>query len=285
MGEVDELNLRVYDDKSKADLGLLRLALVNLLNREGMEYFNQPFKLKRTGMESSITLHMQLFFTRKVLRPMRTRRLSAQSRDIDFDTISLGEDSDIELEPDPERLQKMSVISGGSVESLAQPELRQRKKCEQRLDMDDTVLSGPRILVSMQYNESEEILAVTIHRALDLPSENSGDLPDPFVKLVLLPDRPRKRKTEYVKETASPEWEETFEYNISRDQVRDKELEVVVVDRKGLFRRIGEFLSVDMGRSADMCRSLIQLYDFCDISGKATVHWFPLHAPDSPKSD
>ena len=52
-----------------------------------------------------------------------------------------------------------------------------------------------------------------------------------------MPDRPKKRKTDYVKETASPDWEETFEYNIPRDQVRDKELELVVVDRKGLFCR------------------------------------------------
>ena len=57
------------------------------------------------------------------------------------------------------------------------------------------------------------------------------------MRLVLLPDRPKRRKTEYVRETVSPEWEEVFEYNIARDQVRDKELELVVVDRKGLFSR------------------------------------------------
>jgi len=283
--EVDELNLRVYDDKSKADLGLLRLALVNLLNREGMEYFNQPFKLKRTGLESSITLHMQLFFTKKVFRPNRVRRLSVQSRDIDFDTISLDEDSDMEFEPEPGKMQKISVISGGSVESLAQPELRQRKKCETTLDVDDKIRAGPRILVSLQYNDSEEILSVTIHRAVDIPSENTSDLPDPFVRLVLLPDRPKRRKTEYVRETVSPEWEEVFEYNIARDQVRDKELELVVVDRKGLFSRIGEFFSVTMDRSADICRCLIQLYDWCDLSGKPTAAWFSLDVTDTPKTE
>jgi len=273
--EVDELNIRVYDDKSKADLGLLRLGLINLLRRDGMEYFNQPFKLKRTGLESSITLHLQLFFTQKVLRPVRRRRLSGQSMDIDFDSISLAEDSEIDLEPDPDRLQKMSVISGGSVESLAQPELRQRKgRCDHRLDVDDNVISGPRILVSMQYNDAEEVLAVTIHRAVDIPAENNSDLPDPFVKIILLPDRPKKRKTEYVKETVNPEWEETFEYSIPRDQVRDKELELVVVDRKGLFCR-----------SADICRSLLQLYDCCDISGKLVARWFPLSTNSSPKAE
>ena len=67
--------------------------------------------------------------------------------------------------------------------------------------------------------------------------ESPNDLPDPFVKLTLLPDRPKKRKTDYVRETTNPEWEESFEYNIARDSIRDKELELVVVDRKGLFCR------------------------------------------------
>ena len=170
--EVDELNLRVYDEKTKADLGLLRLGLVNLLRREGMEYFNQPFKLKRTGLDSSITLHLQLFFTEKVLRPIRTRRSSVQSKDIDLDSVSLGEDSDLDFEPDndSDRLQKLSIISGGSVESLAQPELRQRKKCDHKIDLEDNNISGPRILVSLKYDDAEEMLAVTIHRAVELPT-------------------------------------------------------------------------------------------------------------------
>ena len=162
---MDELNLRVYDEKTKADLGLLRLGLVNLLRREGMEYFNQPFKLKRTGLDSSITLHLQLFFTEKVLRPIRTRRSSVQSKDIDLDSVSLGEDSDLDFEPynDSDRLQKLSIISGGSVESLAQPELRQRKKCDHKIDLEDNNISGPRILVSLKYDDAVEMLAVTIH--------------------------------------------------------------------------------------------------------------------------
>jgi len=271
--EVEDLNLRVYDEKTKADLGLLRLGLANLLKREGMEYFNQPFKLKRTGCESSVTLHLKLYFTKKVLRQVRTRRSSVLSRDIDLDAISIAEDWEIDYEPDSRRLQKLSVISGGSVESLAQPELRQRKSVMTKdvEDVADNVVSGPRILVSLQYNDSEEILTLTVHRAVDLPTENTADLPDPFVKIVLLPDRPKKRKTDYCRETTCPAWEESFEYCIPRGEVRDKELELVVVDRKGLF-----------SRSADMCRTLLQLCDCCDITGKTTTRWFSLSTSDSP---
>ena len=38
------------------------------------------------------------------------------------------------------------------------------------MNVDDNLVSGPRILVSLQYNDTEEILTVTIHRAVDLPS-------------------------------------------------------------------------------------------------------------------
>ena len=118
------------------------------------------------------TLHLQLFFTEKVLRPIRTRRSSVQSKDIDLDSVSLGEDSDLDFEPDndSDRLQKLSIISGGSVESLAQPELRQRKKCDHKIDLEDNNISGPRILVSLKYDDAEEMLAVTIHRAVELPT-------------------------------------------------------------------------------------------------------------------
>ncbi len=57
------------------------------------------------------------------------------------------------------------------------------------------------------------------------------------MKLVLLPDRPKKRKTDYVRDTLQPVWEETFNYSIPRGEIRDKELEITVVDRKGLFTR------------------------------------------------
>ena len=77
----------------------------------------------------------------------------------------------------------------------------------------------------------------TISNVSFIFTENTADLPDPFVKIVLLPDRPKKRKTDYCRETTCPAWEESFEYSIPRGEVRDKELELVVVDRKGLFSR------------------------------------------------
>ena len=102
--ELDDLNLKVYDERYRATLGLLRLNLANLVNRGGMEYLNQPFKLKNTnGCESSVILSLQLFFTKKVTR---VRPISE-----DFDTVSQAGDL-----ARYQREKKLSILSGISVD-------------------------------------------------------------------------------------------------------------------------------------------------------------------------
>ena len=68
--------------------------------------------------------------------------------------------------------------------------------------------------------------------------------PDPFVKIFLLPDKTRKRKTEFVKESLNPVWEESFNFTVHRDQLKEKRLMLVVMDRKGLFLRYLDTLHV-----------------------------------------
>ena len=102
--ELDDLNLKVFDERYRATLGLLRLNLANLVKREGMEYLNQPFKLKKTsGCESSVILSLQLFFIKKVPR----MRMPSE----DLDTVSqAGDLAGFKHE------KKMSILSGLSVD-------------------------------------------------------------------------------------------------------------------------------------------------------------------------
>ena len=65
----------------------------------------------------------------------------------------------------------------------------------------------------------------------------ASHLPSPFVKIHLLPDRSRKRKTAVVKESLEPSWEETFTFTVPPGQLADKSLELVVLDRQGHFVR------------------------------------------------
>jgi Ca2+-dependent lipid-binding protein len=80
---------------------------------------------------------------------------------------------------------------------------------------------------------------VIVYEAKGLPGGDLPDPPDPYVKLYLLPERSKKskRKTEAIKDTVTPVFNETFEYEIPALKIPDHQLEVSVVDRKGVFSR------------------------------------------------
>ena len=129
--ELDQLQLKVYDNRTKTELGGLRLSLANLLGRQGMEYFQQPFKLKKSATEATITLHLQLYFTKKILAPRKVSELSQNCDSDDISVFSLG------AEPGSWCLKKMSVISGGSLESLAPPARRTQAEIVGKLKLTE----------------------------------------------------------------------------------------------------------------------------------------------------
>ena len=69
---------------------------------------------------------------------------------------------------------------------------------------------------------------VTIHQAVELPGSDLPDPPDPYVKMYLLPERKSKtkRKTEVVKDSTNPTYDERFEYDIPVSKIGLTQLEV-----------------------------------------------------------
>lgn len=69
-----------------------------------------------------------------------------------------------------------------------------------------------------------------------LPVEEDGELPDPYVKLYLLPDRSKdsKRKTDVIKDSCNPKYDERFEYALPPNELTQRTLEVNVINKKGL---------------------------------------------------
>ena len=117
--------------------------------------------------------------------------------------------------------------------------------------------------------QKNEILQVHVHEAKGLPGGDLPDPPDPYVKLYLLPDRPKKskRKSDAKKDTVTPQYEETFDYEIEASQLNFQELEVSVVDKKGIF-----------SRCATMGRVVIPLSEI--ISEDVMSQWFDLYEVD-----
>ena len=71
----------------------------------------------------------------------------------------------------------------------------------------------------------------------NLPVEDDGEIPDPYVKIYLLPDKSKdsKRKTDVIKDDCNPVYDERFEYEISANELTQRTLEVSVINKKGVF--------------------------------------------------
>lgn len=69
----------------------------------------------------------------------------------------------------------------------------------------------------------------------NIPLKDPSNVPDPYVKLYLLPGRSKesKRKTIIVKDSCDPVYDANFEYIISSAELKNTELEVTVATQKG----------------------------------------------------
>lgn len=89
--------------------------------------------------------------------------------------------------------------------------------------------------MTIHYMVQRQKLFVTIHKIMNIPLRDPSNIPDPYVKLYLLPGRSKesKRKTVVVKDSCHPVYDVTFEYLISTADLLQSALEVTVCTQKG----------------------------------------------------
>ncbi|XP_076060219.1 extended synaptotagmin-like protein 2 isoform X3 [Oratosquilla oratoria] len=92
-----------------------------------------------------------------------------------------------------------------------------------------------RIQLTVKYGPRNN-LVIVVHKVEYLQKEEDGELPDPYVKLYLLPDRSKdsKRKTDVIKDDCSPVYDERFEYSVAPNELTQRTLDVCVINKKGL---------------------------------------------------
>ncbi|XP_051167181.1 extended synaptotagmin-1 isoform X3 [Leptopilina boulardi] len=93
-----------------------------------------------------------------------------------------------------------------------------------------------RIQLTLQYSEPRQKLFIHVHKVahLPLPQNDPHNIPDPYVKLYLLPDKHKetKRKTIVIKDNCNPIFDEKFEYIVSQGDINSKTLEISVCTQK-----------------------------------------------------
>ncbi|XP_043824477.1 extended synaptotagmin-1 [Dromiciops gliroides] len=146
------------------------------------------------------------------------------------------------------------------------PELRQRLP---HSESSSEALAGPlgQVKLTVWYYSEERKLVSIVHSCRGL-RQSSRDPPDPYVSLILLPDKNRgsKRKTSQKKRTLNPEFSERFEWELPLDEALRRKLDVSVKSNISFMSRDRELLGkvqLDLSEM-DLSQGAAQWYDLIE---------------------
>ncbi|XP_005144452.1 synaptotagmin-10 [Pezoporus wallicus] len=151
------------------------------------------------------------------------------------------------------------------------PELYKQKSVDS--DGQQDVKTCGKLNFTLRYDYENELLAVTIVKALDLPAKDFTGTSDPYVKIYLLPDRKKKFQTRVHRKTLNPVFDETFQFPVAYDQLSNRKLHFSVYDFDRFSRHdmIGEVI-------------LDNLFEVSDLSREANV-WKDIHCATTESID
>ncbi|XP_017465615.1 PREDICTED: extended synaptotagmin-2-B [Rhagoletis zephyria] len=252
--ENESLQIRVVDQKTGNDIGQYTYPVNLLLPKKNMELMSQPFQLQKSGPESKLIMSLSL----RILKPGEvveeseqksgsTESSAALTRSSSVKTPTLENASSKDLQSPTSRISAESPIVEEQVETMkpsptATPYSAALESGEAVLTHRMPDLSSStgeyglgRMLLSIRYSVQRQKLTVTVHKIMYLPLRDPSNIPDPYVKLYLLPGRSKesKRKTMVIKDSCNPVYESTFEYLISTAELAQTALEVTVCSQKG----------------------------------------------------
>lgn len=245
------------DQKTGNEIGKLTFIIGHLMEKKNMELINQPFQLEKSGPESKIIMALSL----RVLKraeivpdeeiadvkdeepkvPLRKQestvsRASVAVANVEEPLVASNVTSNLSAIP-PSPTDSRSSMSISSLE---------RKPSVKSL-MDEPGPNGS-INMTIQYAIQRQRLVIIIHRIKGIPLKDPASIPDPYVKLYLLPGRAKdsKRKTAVMKDNCNPVFDATFEYLMSIAELNSSQLEVTVATDKLIGSPILGMLKVDL---------------------------------------
>uniref|UniRef100_A0A8C6XQP7 Synaptotagmin 10 n=1 Tax=Naja naja TaxID=35670 RepID=A0A8C6XQP7_NAJNA len=152
------------------------------------------------------------------------------------------------------------------------PELYKQKSVDSEGKKEDVKTCG-KLNFTLKYDYENELLLVTIVKALELPAKDFTGTSDPYVKIYLLPDRKKKFQTRVHRKTLNPVFNETFQFPVAYDQLCNRKLHFSMYDFDRFSRHdmIGEVI-------------LDNFFEVSDLSREATV-WKDIHCATTESID
>uniref|UniRef100_A0A2S2QJV6 Extended synaptotagmin-2 n=1 Tax=Sipha flava TaxID=143950 RepID=A0A2S2QJV6_9HEMI len=228
--ETDSIEFKVIDQKTNTQLGLYVYELSKLLFANKMQVEPQPYDLiidsKNQHHESKLLFCLQLKFLKKmpklvditdgediVTKPL-SRQTSVQSNKsvnsaITTVDVSENQSSPVNVSTPTEAMSRTpsikrdSMISRGSTSGAGdqEPLIEQTETTELLCESPEPCGTGTlgSIKITLAFSVTRQRLNVTIHKVVNLPIKEPSNIPDPYVKLYILPKKDNsntKRKTE-----------------------------------------------------------------------------------------
>uniref|UniRef100_A0A8D8C695 Extended synaptotagmin-2 n=1 Tax=Culex pipiens TaxID=7175 RepID=A0A8D8C695_CULPI len=273
----DTLQLKILDQKTGTNIGHLTYILSTLMEKKNLEVVSQPFQLQKSGPETKIIMSMSLRILKRgrgsaddaasekgsesgigsgesVLS--RTSSVKAAPTTVADSTSSEASSSALRKQESRKSassaiIDQMSIQEEPFVLSTLNtvmmatpprsPNLSENGSELLRRSPSTTSSAGAaglgRIQLTIAHSIQRQRLLVIVHKIANIPLKDPTNIPDPYVKLYLLPGRTAdsKRKTNVVKDNCNPVFDATFEYIMSPAELINSELEVTVCTQKGFF--------------------------------------------------
>ncbi|RXN34807.1 extended synaptotagmin-2-like isoform X2 [Labeo rohita] len=117
------------------------------------------------------------------------------------------------------------------------------------------------IQLTIRHSPQRNKLIVVVHSCRNLISSTENGS-DPYVRLYLLPDKRRsgRRKTNTIKKTVNPVYDQTFEFSVSLVELHRRTLDVAVKNGGGILSKHRGLL----GKEMDLPKKYSAHYKVCD---------------------
>lgn len=256
--ENDTLQLKIVDQKTQNEIGRYTYILAHLLEKKNMDVVSQPFQLQKSGPESKIIMSLSL----RILKHAE-KTTSDESPNEDDKENKEDEEQKTPLKKQDSRVSRQSIneaeeplLSSNAASNVAAtpPSPTVSKSSASSLDRNASLKSFTgdgslgAINLTVQYSLQRQRLIVIVHKIRNIPMKDPSSIPDPYVKLYLLPGRSKdsKRKTNVIKDNCNPVFDATFEYLISSAEMNSSSLEVTVSTQKVIGSPVLGMVKIDL---------------------------------------
>lgn len=263
--ENDTLQLKIMDQKTTNEIGKFTYIIAHLMEKKNMELITQPFQLQKSGPESKIVMALSL----RILK----RSEAVADEEVEKEDEVKDESPKSPLKKQDSRVSRSSVADSAVVEEPLIPSnvtsnlaavppsptaSRSSDKSVSSLERNPSLKSSKSfglepgqlgaINLTVQYSVQRQRLIIIVHKIKNIPLKDPSNIPDPYVKLYLLPGRSKdsKRKTNVIKDNCNPTFDATFEYLISTAELNSSSLEVTVATQKVIGSPILGMVKVDL---------------------------------------